>query len=410
MMNCGHDLRWFLFDEYQEMYIKEGIDVHSLILSYLDRYAKLYKNPLIKIALKTLRANFRTFSPLISTDDKKILFQNGIGRYDSIITESSKRNAIILGVRKSALWDFLSRKTMYYPVFDSVYLDLNLGIINNNEEQLQKSICKLTEVFEYLNPDVLILNDDALPPSRALLLVSKELNIPTIEIQHGLYQSQNIIPTGKYSDYVFVWGEYFKKLYLDKGIKEKDKIKVLGNPYELQNNFNLNNRINGKNVYYLGQNFEDYNSELLDLKLETITELDKLCNKLKLNFIYRPHPQENRGFLKSKLPNVKFTSKWENLLDSFKKGTIFISFNSTTIVEAALCSKICIQLKNYPIPSDNFEKLGICPTFYNLDEIEDYLKNLLQSQFYTWKVDSKYIEIPNPDPGTKFLELVNDII
>lgn len=414
MTKIKKDLRWFLFEEYQEMYKKEGTDMRSLILNYLKHYSQLYKNPLIKIGLKTFRTNYTLFSPLSKKKEKTILFQNGIGRYNSIINESSKKNAIILGIKTSALWDFISKRTMYYPVFDNVYLDLNMGIINNNEEQLQRSIDKLTEVFEYLNPDVVVLNDDALPPSRALILVSKKLGIPTVEIQHGIYQAKHMIPTGKYSDYLFVWGEYFKNIYLDEKIRDKKAIKILGFPNELRN---INNTGNPpKTVYYLSEDYEHYAKDAedsLDIKIETIHQLHALCNDLGLDFIYRPHPEEDITKLKLNLKNIKFSPKKETLITSFRKGDLFISFNSTTLIEAALHSKVCIQLRYYPYKTDDFEKLGICRSFDNLDELRIYLKKLSTtndlSQFHQ-KVNKNYIEIPSPNPGTKFLDLIDEIL
>ncbi len=414
MTKRGSDLRWVLFEEVTEKFKKSGPNLSDTILSYLKRRTRIFKNPLIKFVLKCFRINYSIFSPIaIKKGEKRILFQYGLIRYDSIIEKASKKNAIILGLKKSVLWDFLSRRTMYFPIFDNVYLNLYLGLIKNNEDYLNKSLDELKNILKYLNPDVVVLNDDHLPASRALVLVSKELGIPTIAIQDGIYQSNSIIPSGKYVDYVFVWGEYFKELYVNRGIKEKDKIKVLGYPYELKIDYNLKEN-EKKIVYYLGQNFEDYDGGILDIKIETIKDLNRLCNNLGFDFRYRAHPQENLGFLKAKLPNIKFTPKRETLLRSLKYGNVFISFNSTSLVEAALLSKICIQLKNYSVLSDDFEELGICPTFYNLKEVADFLKNLSQkkkeSQFYTWKVNEKYVEIPNPDIGTKFLELVTDII
>lgn len=413
-MTNKNDLRWYLFEEFQQTCAQEGLNSHQLILTDLEKHSKIFNNLLIKFILTGLRTDYGLFSHLYpKNNEKTILFQNMVARYPSIIDKSSKMNAILLGVKPRVLKDLLSRKVRYYPIFDNVFADLYSGIISDDTEKLDRSICKLTEIFQYLKPNIVVLNEDHLPSSRAIILVSKMLDIPTVAIQDGIYQSDSLLPSGKYCDYMFVWGDYFKDLLLKKGITTSDKIKVLGYPYELKNSLNLK-EVKKKTIYYLGQNFEEYNPKLLNTKLNTIKSLNDICNGLKLDFIYRPHPHDNLSLLKKKLPNVKFSSPREKLLDSFKKGTIFISFNSTSLIEAALHSKICIQLKNYPTKSDNFEKLGICPTFYDLDEIKIYLKNLSKKNsimsLERWEIDSKYIEIPKPDPGTKFLELLNDIL
>jgi len=161
----------------------------------------------------------------------------------------------------------------------------------------------------------------------------------------------------------------------------------------------------------LGQNVELYNRKLLNIKLDTIKNLDIICKKFGLKFIYRPHPGDPREFLQRKLPNINFSSKNETLKDSFQKGDIFISFNSTSLVEAALHGKLCTQLKNYPVPTDDFENLGVCPkSFSTIEELKEFLKDVSKTRnlkkFYK-PVSSKYIEVPKPDPGTRFLKLLD---
>jgi len=114
------------------------------------------------------------------------------------------------------------------------------------------------------------------------------------------------------------------------------------------------------------------------------------------------------------LPNVTFAPKNETLEESSRRGDIFISFNSTALVEAALRGKLCVQLKNYPVLTDDFEKLGICPRSSDtLEDLESYLREIARAQdleqFYK-PVSSDYIEIPKPNLGEKFLELIQEII
>ena len=90
-----------------------------------------------------------------------------------------------------------------------------------------------------------------------------------------------------------------------------------------------------------------------------------------------------------------------------------MSFNSTALIEAALKSKICVQLKVFNIPTDDFEKLDICRSFTSLSEFDQFLKDLDSAddleRFYS-QVSSDYIEIPSINPGNKFIELIKDII
>jgi hypothetical protein len=133
---------------------------------------------------------------------------------------------------------------------------------------------------------------------------------------------------------------------------------------------------------------------------------------LGLKFIYRPHPGDDRNLLKSKRPEVKFVSGSEKLEDSFRKGDIFIAFNSTSLIEAAIRSKICLQLMNYPLQSDNFENLGIVTkSFENIKDLEQYLVIISRSKklgdFQT-KFNNKYVNI-HTNPGNRFLEILGDL-
>ena len=129
--------------------------------------------------------------------------------------------------------------------------------------------------------------------------------------------------------------------------------------------------------------------------------------------MYRTHLNEDLDLLKSNFPEVKFCPKDEKLGDTIKNNDIFISFNSTALTEAALNSKICVQLINYSIPTDDFEKLGICRSFTTLSELKEFLKELKTlddvKRLYS-PIDSGYIEIPSPNPGEKFVDLIKEIL
>ena len=408
MNEIKENLMHYIFEEYLEINKMGGLDARSPVLDNLKIISNYYKNPVYDLILRSFRVNYSLLSPLYIKKDKKRILFHKTSKYQSIINNSSN-NAIMLGIRPDALKNFLFKRTIYYPFFKSFYDDLYLGIINHDENLLYKNLEELKKVILYLNPDAIVMNDDGLPDSRSIIWVTKELNIPTIEIQHGIYHSNTIINTGRYSDYLFVWGEYFKNLYIKNKIRNNKSIKILGYPHEIRNK-----KFNNSNfIYYLGQNYENYDKSIINIKKETILILNSLCDELGFKFVYRPHPSENIKFLKNQLPNIRFTPHNEKLLESFNKANIFISFNSTSLVEAALKSKLCIQLRNYPLQTDNFEELGICPSFDNFEELKTYIKEISNAKDYSMfykEIDSKYIEIPLPDPGTRFLELLDDII
>ncbi len=408
MDKVKENLIHYIFEEYLEIYENAGYDVKSTLLDYMKMVSDFYKNPVNDLILNSFRINYSLFSPLLIKKNKEKILFHKTSYYDSIINKASSKNAIVINIRPNVLKNFLFKRTLCYPLSKNFYKDLYSGIINSDENLLYKNLEELKNVFIRLNPDVIVMHDDALPDSRAIIWVSKELGIPTVEIQHGIYCT-NTIPSGKHSDYLFVWGEYFKNLFIKNKIRNNKSIRILGYPHEIRNKKFHNSNF----IYYLGQNYENYDKSIINIKKETILTLNSICDELGFKFVYRAHPSENIKFLKNQLPNIRFTHYNERLLESFDKANIFISFNSTSLVEAALKSKLCIQLRNYPLQTDNFEELGICPSFDNFEDLKTYIKEISNAKDYSIfhkEIDSKYIKIPLPDPGTRFLELLDDII
>ena len=80
----------------------------------------------------------------------------------------------------------LTRKINYYPLYD-IYKDLYNGVLDSNEDLLETSYINLGNVLKKINPKIIILNHDFTTETRLMALVAKELGIPTVEIQHGMY-------------------------------------------------------------------------------------------------------------------------------------------------------------------------------------------------------------------------------
>lgn len=392
--------------------------------SFPDNVKRIYKNsnPILHKLLGVFGDLYSRVTNLKykkKNDKIKIMFQRT--KYMDIINELTRINDIEVLIWSESIRDVILPKYKFNKVYIpsircytiNYIKNLDNKVLNSLINKLIKDIEKIKKILLRYSPDLIILRTDSFPTDRAVILAAKELDIPTINIQDGIYQSQLPLIHGRAADYVFVWGKYFKNLYLKQKIRSDKTIKILGYPYELKPLPQKHKKQN-LTVYYLGQNYEMYNIKLLETKIKTVNTLNEICKKLNFEFIYRPHPGDLIKVLQKRLPNVKFAPKNETLYESFKRGDIFISFSSTSLVEVGLHGKIGIQLKNYPLPVDDFEKLGICSkSFDTLEELEDYLKEIAKAdtldQFYK-PVNPEYIEIPKPSPGMKFLELIEDII
>ncbi len=343
-----------------------------------------------------------------SQDKKKILFRPF--KYNHIILEVKKYHQAGLLVHGN--WDRLlaAKNFMGYIATSDLDQYLLAYLKEKNIAYLYQLIKKIESKLKAANPDYVVLWNDTLPMERAIILASKKLGITTLEIQHGVYDSFWPLTNGNIADYVLVWGKYFKDLYVKQGKRKPEDIYVLGYPYAIGQE--VKNRNNHYVVCYLGQDLEIYNNDFLSVKLETLNSIYNICKKLDLEFVYRPHPGDDRELLKKKLVDIQFTDIKEGLEETFNRADIFISFNSTALVEAVMRQKISLQLLNYPIKSDNLEKLGACSaSLQTLEELENYLKKIVSAQnLDEFKItfNNDYVET-RYNPTERFLEIIKEI-
>jgi len=345
--------------------------------------------------------------------NNKILFFSGL-KYENIIIEAKKNYLISLPV--SAIRDRALAVTHFMGYFSIAgYMKLIYRYMSEREVKYLYRLIEIIKIkLEYLDPDFIILGNDCLPVERAVILASRKLKIPTIVIQHGLYDDKLPEIDGKVADYILAWGKYFKDFYIKNSFRKPNDVYILGYPFKINKNNPVSKENNNYIVCYLGQRWEKYDNNLFEIKIDTIKKLNDICVKLGINFIYRPHPGEDIELIKNKISRIQFTQKGEKLVNTIEKNDIFISFNSTALVEAFMHSKICLQLLNLPIKVSDFEKLGICnKTFKDIKELEKYLNiiadsNLKELNKFRKKFNNDYIDITH-EPSRRFLEILEDI-
>ncbi len=400
------NLRWFLFEENIDLHVNNGlINYEGRVLSHMEKFISYY--PFLRLfGIKSQL--FYSLSQLFSKEKSNILVHDYLWKYPSIVKQLKLNyNTIFFGLNIKP-FIFSCHKNVHYPLYN-VYNSMYNGIIKPKPDLLEDSYLNLKKVLKRINPKFILLDFDHFPETRLMTLVAKDLEIPTIEIQHGIYSKGKLF-SGYYVDYVFVWGEYFKNLYLESKIKEDQKICILGYPYDIHVQENMKY---DKKIVFLGQPFELYGDSFLEQKIDVVKNLDGLCRGNGFEFVYKPHRMEDLDLLKRELPHVEFYSKTEKIKDTIKKNDIFISFNSTALIEAALNSRICLQLNIFNLNTDDFEKIGICRSFTNLSEFDDFLKDVSSAddlkRFY-YPVNSNFIEIPLPNPGEKLVDIIKHIL
>lgn len=176
-----------------------------------------------------------------------------------------------------------------------------------NTDKIRKKI--LREVISYdilyryykniiakINPKVIVEVVNYDPHHMIINIVAKELDIPTVEFQHGTmgmyhlaYNFENIKKINSFPDYLFTFGQYWKdntRLPID-----KENIKVVGWPY-FENKVSeyksaINKKVNNKRtILFISQG--TIGKELSKFAVHVSRVLDKD----KYRIIYKLHPGE----------------------------------------------------------------------------------------------------------------------
>lgn len=385
------------FPDYRDYHIK---NIHRIAQIHFKHrhHTKLLDLVYSRILYRFISLNQKHVSPKImwySTRNSYIFYNLKKASCDIELIPSGIKDrfsAIKHLMEYDGLTDMFGFISDYMLTKDINYLTKMLAIIENKLKTIQ--------------PDYVVLQGDSLPVERAIIMACRNLGIITINIQDGVYTSQLDPPFGHASDYAFVWGQYFKDMYVNRGIKTPDKVYVLGYPYKLKRGASYDKHGNYI-VYCLGDNYEIYNKDHLNTKINTLIKMNEICLRHGMSFYYRFHPGDDRKLLQESIPNIRFTPIKETLEQSFTKGDIFIGFSSTTIPEASMRNKFTIQLKNYHTPFDNLEELGACSkTVESLDDLEKYLTTI--TELANHQFNNNYIDTTK-DPSKSFLNIISNI-
>lgn len=320
---------------------------------------------------------------------------------------------------------FSIKKFLFKTINKKQYKQLNL-LLKSIEDDIEKefncnlcNIFKLAEekilylilmyktylkAFKRINPKAVLEFYDAFPSKVISNKVAKELNIPIIEIQHGIVTERNPIFL-KYSnikkkydctpDYVLSYG---KKLLNKKHLPiREDNIYYIGSLFlEYKKNEYKNNKINKKNILFISQsNLGKYISEYAS-KLATLLE-----QKTQYQIIYKMHPYEiGTEYECLNKSNITIINNREKDLYYYQS----ISVAQVGIYSTGLYEGINFGLKTFII-DNNFgteEIKGILKNdkniFYinSMKEIIDILENsnynkIVKNKYWT-EVDKKYIK------------------
>ena len=273
---------------------------------------------------------------------------------------------------------------------------------------------KCVKILKKENIECVILINDSLFEERLLCSAAKQLKIPTVTIQHGLFQFENpFINDGFFCEYFFCWGEYFKNKYIEFKIKEEDKIKVIGYPYNSIKNNEVTKRksIDEKiNVCFLGQPYELYNNIQADEKYRIVEKLIKICDEVGANFLYRLHPGEVKEDIIKRCPKIKNISCENDLLVDLVENDIIFGINSTALVEASIANKVSVEIIDEKFISYNYGSKGICYTLNNsYEEFSKFIGDYIKGKIVPLGNNEEYVAV-NDSLNNKFEELIDEVL
>ncbi|MDH7578555.1 MAG: hypothetical protein QHH75_12260 [Bacillota bacterium] len=264
-----------------------------------------------------------------------------------------------------------------------------------------------------VRPKAVILWNDGQPFERVVVLAARMGGIPSLAIQHGIFQRAWLANYwDSFADYFAVWGKYFKELYVAQGLDE-GRVLVLGYPFFLPRKSSGKVFKNGESrklqVCFLGQDFEKYSPALVFGKRNVVTTLVSACRKSGMRLVYRPHPREDVSFLRDILRDIDIISPKVPLWQLLEDAELFFSISSTALVEASLYEKIAVQVHTPEIPADNFEEIGLCYTVDSEErEVSAILEQFIQGKLQPRTVTESCIET-SADPAKSLVGILASI-
>lgn len=261
----------------------------------------------------------------------------------------------------------------------------------------QRIIKDYIHFFKILKPKSFVVMSDVLFDQRFLIYCAKKAGIETICIQHGVFSTNpnDICHDGRFADKMYVWSEQQRVMIKNKKLFNSLKLEVLGYPHQIYTP-KKHNKYNKSKICILGQPYENYSAALGKKKMLV---LENIISQLKnFEIIYKLHPGEkNQEYFPE---GIKIFSG--NLHEAIEEYDYFISISSTALLEVTLSSKIAIQFFDSDICYDNYENIGLCYSYNNLNSLS--LVEYIQKLNAPFKLKEEALLIPD-NVGKKFKEL-----
>ncbi len=275
---------------------------------------------------------------------------------------------------------------------------------------LERTVTDIGTVLRRASPQAVVVKNDSLFLERAVIQAARSAGIPTVTIQHGLFQraAGSHILDGHRTDHMLVWGEWFRDIYRENAIVPEARVHVLGYPYPVTTSPTAAGAV-PCTICLLGQPWELNDASLREMKHQVISTFIKGCARLEIDLVYRPHPAEHWDDLRASFPALDLTREGETLTGAIDRYDLFLSWTSTALLEAALHGRSAVQIRSDAVPADDFSEVGACYSIEG-DEagITRFLEGVKRSEYPPMPVSGRYIHL-SEDPGEDFSSIMRNI-
>ena len=316
----------------------------------LGKLYNMYLDPLYKIT-----DDFAVFEwpSLIEYPKDKIYSKNYVSMHIPIYTKTFWE--IVFGKIKCNKIDIESREILD----DAIKLFGTRAQIDTN--RLKRDVYKFILLFggmekffiqllKRYSPKVILIICGYSGFNMALSQACKKLNIPSIELQHGIITKYHVgYVRGTKSDnrdlvpeYLLTYGDAFSKIVKEGFLFEKDKVISVGFPYleEIKESPLLVNEKIKKFVDKFSTNILVTSQWTVGIEIKKfVVELSKKVDN-NIGIIFKPHPRDWRSYDDlRRYKNIFLASKYEDTYEIFKVVDVHSTVYSTSGLEALAFGK-----------------------------------------------------------------------
>ena len=370
-------------------------EIFSFVFSVSKKYSELYeiiKNEYLCASKKNnifIEFLIKIISKIFYPKRKKIKYFFFHRKYKDLILSLPKDEVCVLGGAKTLL--FCLRHGRCFMSAMSLWKVLYKGLLkensNKNKNDVMLEIKKISKLFKEnsVSESFLIVSNDCLPTERVVVNAAKIAGMKTICIQHGIFQRKSTCneSDGKFVDFFFSFSDDQGEFLVDRGIP-RNKIITMGHHSNIYSSKNKS-KGNRRKVCFLGQSWQ-IDKTLCAHYLNIYQRIASICDKNGLSIDFKPHPRERKSSHLLQIKDVKIMS----MSEAIERYDVFISLNSTALLETSYAGKISIQIIDDMFESDDFS------CFSDVISIE-YESDSFEKDFYCSVVNSNYPDYKKED-------------